>query len=218
MRKFGLKALIWRGFKVKTTDSDHDYGYAPNRIAGMEVSRINQVWVSDITYIRIRYGFVYLATVMDLYSRNIVGWAISDRINAGLCLTALSLAIEKRCPKPGLIHHSDRGVQYACEEYKAMLEKHKMLASMSAQGHCYDNAFMESFFKTLKSEEVYLTEYETIKDVEKSIPRFIEDVYNTKRIHSSLGYYSPVEFEKLAAKGKALLKKLGVSPVVQISP
>lgn len=217
MQKFGLKALIWRGFKIKTTDSDHDYGYAPNRIRGTEVTSIDQVWVADITYIRIKTGFVYLATVMDLYSRKIVGWAISDRIDAALCMAALNDAITKRKPLPGLIHHSDRGVQYACDEYKTVLEKHGILPSMSAQGYCYDNAFMESFFKTLKAEEVYLTEYETKDDVLKSIPEFIENVYNEKRLHSSLGYYSPVEYEKLAEQGKKLLKKKGAPTIVQVT-
>jgi putative transposase len=217
MQKFDLKALIWRGFKIKTTDSDHDYGYAPNRIRGIEVTQLDQVWVADITYIRIKAGFVYLATVMDLYSRKIVGWSISDRIDAALCRDALMDAIEKRNPKPGLIHHSDRGVQYACDEYKAVLEKHGILPSMSAQGYCYDNAFMESFFKTLKAEEVYLTEYETKDDVLKSIPEFIENVYNKKRLHSSLGYYSPVEYEKLAGQGKKLLKKMGAPTIVQVT-
>jgi transposase InsO family protein len=217
MQIFGLRALIWRGFTIKTTDSEHYYGYAPNHIRGTEVTRLDQVWVADITYIRIKAAFVYLATVMDLYSRKIVGWSISDRIDATLCLAALNDAIEKRKPQPGLIHHSDRGVQYACDEYKAVLEKHGILPSMSAQGYCYDNAFMESFFKTLKAEEVYLTEYETKDDVLKSIPEFIENVYNKKRIHSSLGYYSPVEYEKLAVQGKKLLKKMGAPTIVQVT-
>ncbi len=217
MQKFDLKALIWKGFKIKTTDSDHDYGYALNRIRGIEVTRVDQVWVADITYIRIKAGFVYLATVMDLYSRKIVGWAISDRIDAALCRDALMDAIQTRKPMPGLIHHSDRGVQYACDEYKAVLEKCGILPSMSAQGYCYDNAFMESFFKTLKAEEVYLTEYETKDDVLKSIPEFIENVYNKKRLHSSLGYYSPVDYEKLAEKGKKLLKKMGAPTIVQVT-
>jgi putative transposase len=218
MQENGLKALIWRGFKVKTTDPNHDFGYAPNRIAGMQVTDVNQVWVADITYIRVRYGFVYLAAVMDLFSRNIVGWAISRRIDASLCKMALNCAIEQRKPLPGLIHHSDRGVQYACDEYRVVLDSNGILASMSAKGHCYDNAFMESFFKTLKAEEVYLTEYETIEDVEKNIPQFIEAVYNRKRLHSSLGYKSPMEYERLAALGKKQLEKQGVPTVVQVSP
>jgi transposase InsO family protein len=214
MRKYSLKALIWRGFKVKTTDSDHPHGYAPNLLPGRRITGVNQVWVTDITYIRITTGFVYLAVILDLYSRRVVGWAISERIDAELCLTALNDAIQNRCPRPGLIHHSDRGVQYACGEYRQRLLDYKIVASMSAQGYCYDNAFMESWFKTLKAEEVYLTEYETIADVLKNVPRFIETVYNDKRLHSSLGYFSPVEFEELAAKGQ--LKNQGLDPVMQL--
>ena len=214
MNQYGLKALIWRGFKVKTTDSNHAYGYAPNRLPGMILNRINQVWVADITYIRILTGFVYLAAILDLFSRKVVGWAISLKIDAELCMTALEDAIERRQPAPGLIHHSDRGVQYACGEYRDKLNDHGIIASMSAKGYCYDNAFMETWFKTLKSEEVYLTEYETLEDVLKSIPSFIEDVYNQKRIHSSLNYFSPEEFESLAANG--LLEKHGIHPVMQL--
>jgi transposase InsO family protein len=214
MRKYGLKALIWRGFKVKTTDSKHDHGYAPNLLPGMKITGLNQVWVADITYIRILTGFVYLAAILDLYSRKVVGWAISLKIDAELCLRALDDAIASRRPGPGLIHHSDRGVQYACGEYRSRLQDNEIVASMSAKGYCYDNAFMESWFKTLKAEEVYLTEYETIEDVLKAVPRFIEAVYNEKRSHSSLGYLSPVEFEQLAAKG--LLAKHGIDPVMQL--
>lgn len=214
MRKYGLKALIWRGFKVKTTDSEHNFGYAKNLLPGRKITDINQVWVADITYIRILTGFVYLAAILDLFSRRVVGWAISKRIDSKLCLDALEEAIKKRNPKPGLIHHSDRGVQYACDEYRETLEAHKIIPSMSAKGYCYDNAFMETWFKTLKAEEVYLTEYETIDDVLRNVPSFIEAVYNEKRLHSSLGYYTPVEFERLAAKG--LLEKLGIQPFIQL--
>jgi putative transposase len=171
MRENGLKALIWRGFRVKTTDSDHEHGYAPNRLKGLDLDGVNQVWVADITYIRIRTGFVYLAVILDLFSRKVVGWAISARLDAELCLSALRMAIRERRPRAGLIHHSDRGVQYACEAYRRLLAEHEIVVSMSAKGYCYDNAFMESWFKTLKAEEVYLTEYETIDDVLENIPR-----------------------------------------------
>ena len=214
MKKYGLKALIWRGFKVKTTDSDHPYGYAPNLLPGLSLNGVNQVWVADITYIRILTGFVYLAVILDLFSRKVVGWAISLKIDAALCLEALNAAIEERRPAAGLIHHSDRGVQYACGDYNDKLAAHGIVASLSAKGYCYDNAFMETWFKTLKAEEVYLTEYETIEDVLKAVPRFIEAVYNEKRIHSSLNYYSPEEFEELAASG--LLAKHGINPVMQL--
>lgn len=212
MKKYGLKALIWRGWKIKTTDSDHNFGYAKNLLPGRHVTGINQVWVTDITYIRIRSGFVYLAVLLDLFSRRVVGWAISLKIDTELCLTALDDAIKKRRPRPGLIHHSDRGVQYACTAYKDRLTEHGIVPSMSAKGYCYDNAFAETFFKTLKAEEVYLTEYETIEDVLKAVPRFIEAVYNEKRLHSSLGYFSPEEFEKLAERKQ--LQKQGLQPVM----
>jgi len=212
MREFGLKALIWRGFKVKTTDSSHEFGFARNLLPGLKLSEVNQVWVTDITYIRISTGFVYLAAILDLYSRMAVGWALSTKIDHKLCLDALKDAVEKRSPPAGLIHHSDRGIQYACHEYRRFLKDHEIVESMSAQGYCYDNAFMESFWKTLKAEEVYLTEYQTMEDVLKSIPRFIEDVYNKKRLHSSLGYFSPEEFEQLAAKGQ--LEQHGLQSVM----
>jgi transposase InsO family protein len=212
MKKYGLKSLIWRGWKIKTTDPDHNFGYAKNLLPGKHITGVNQVWVTDITYIRIRSGFVYLAMILDLYSRKVVGWAISLRIDTELCLTALDDAIKKRSPAPGLIHHSDRGVQYACDAYKARLGEHGIVPSMSAKGYCYDNAFAETFFKTLKAEEVYLTEYETIEDVLKAVPRFIESVYNEKRIHSSLGYFSPEEFEELAERKQ--LQKHGLQPVM----
>jgi putative transposase len=144
----------------------------------------------------------------------VVGWAISSRLDAELCLAALKMAIRERRPLPGLIHHSDRGVQYACEAYRALLDEHEIVASMSAKGYCYDNAFMESWFKTLKAEEVYLTEYETIDNVLENVPRFIEAVYNDERLHSSLGYVSPTQFERLLAKGQ--LNRLGIDPVMKL--
>ena len=214
MTKYSLKAMIWRGWKIKTTDSNHCYGYADNLLPGMELTGVNQVWVTDITYIRVRSGFVYLAVVIDLFSRKVVGWAISSKIDTDLCLTALNDAIEQRKPSPGLIHHSDRGVQYASHEYKERLERHGIVPSMSAKGYCYDNAFAETFFKTLKAEEVYLTEYESINDVLKAVPRFIEDVYNDKRLHSSLGYFSPAEFEAIVERKQ--LKKHGLQETMNL--
>ncbi len=201
---------------MKTTDSNHNYGYAENRLAGLLVARKNQAWVTDITYVRIKTGFVYLAAVMDLFTRKIVGFAISESIDTELCLAALRHAVTNENPPRGVIHHSDRGVQYACNDYRAELEKLGMIPSMSAKGYCYDNAFMESFFKTLKAEEVYLTEYETMDDVLKSIPTFIQEMYNKKRMHSSLGYLSPVEYEELASKN--LLEKRGIPSFIQVGP
>jgi putative transposase len=210
MREHGLRAQVWRGFKVKTTDSAHGHGFAPNLLPGLTVKEPNQVWVADITYIRIRTAFVYLAAILDLFSRKVVGWAISQRINHALCLAALKRALGERRPAPGCIHHSDRGVQYACGEYVRILADAEMAPSMSAEGYCYDNAFMESFFKTLKAEEVYLSDYEIYDDVLAAVPRFIDAVYNAKRMHSSIGYWAPEEYERLWESGE--LAKLGIDP------
>jgi putative transposase len=155
---------------------------------------MNDVWVADIIYIRIRSSFVYLAAILDLYSRRIVGWAISKRIDTELCVTALRMALETRNAR-GCIHHSDRGVQYAAATYVALLRQHGLQISMSAKGNPYDNAFMESFYKTLKYEEVHLWNYETYEDVIERLPFFLEEVYNRKRLHSSIGYVPPNEFE-----------------------
>lgn len=196
MRKYGLFRAVKRRF-VRTTDSDHDYPVYPNLIDGLTVTEVNQVWVADITYIRILTGFVYLAVLLDVFSRRVVGWALGKRINHQLTLAALRMAIENRQPGPGLIHHSDRGVQYACTKYVKELKEAAMHISMSAKGNPYDNAFAESFFKTLKNEEVCLYEYESFIDVVEQIPRFIEAVYNRKRVHSGIKYLPPEEFETI---------------------
>lgn len=196
MRKYGLMAEIKRAF-VRTTDSDHGFAIYPNLLKGKSVTGINQVWVSDITYIRIQTGFVFLAVVIDLYSRRVVGWALSKRINNELTMAALNSAIEQRNPPKGCIHHSDRGVQYASHDYVDILKQHKFQISMSRSGNPYDNAFAESFMKTLKHEEVHLWEYETFNDVIERISYFIDEVYNKKRVHSGIGYLPPVEFEDL---------------------
>jgi len=194
-RKYQLFPIRWQSFKIATTDSNHGYRVYPNLLAGKTLTGINQAWVANITYIRILTGLVYLAALLDLYSRKVIGWAISKRIDVELCLAALRSALDTRQPPAGCMHHSDRGVQYACRKYIAMLEQANMQISMSRPGNPYDNAHMESFFKTLKYEEVHLANYEMIDDVTRRIPHFIEEVYNGKRLHSALGYLSPKQYE-----------------------
>jgi putative transposase len=195
LRKFGLQIRPRKRF-VRTTDSEHGYRVYSNLVKGKPVNGINQVWAADITYIRIVNGFVYLAVILDLYSRKVIGWALSKRIDGDLVLNALRMALERRRPSTGVIHHSDRGVQYLCDRYVALLKKNDFQISCSAKGNPYDNAFAESFMKTLKDNEVYLWAYETYLDVIERVPYFIEEVYNRKRLHSSLGYQTPEEFEK----------------------
>jgi len=194
MREKGLLVKKRRRF-VKTTDSNHLYPVYPNLIKALNVTTVNQVWAADITYIRIATAFVYLAVILDLYSRKVIGYAISRQIDTALSLQALRMAVQNRNPPPGVIHHSDRGVQYAAHDYINELRNSKLQISMSRKGNPYDNAFAESFMKTLKTEEVYLWEYQTLDDVLRRIPYFIEDVYNRKRLHASLGYMPPNKFE-----------------------
>lgn len=197
MKEYGLLPEIRKAFTVATTESNHRLLVYPNLVKDREVNGPNEVWVADITYIRIATCFVYLAIVLDLFSRKVVGWAIAKHLKKELCLEALKMAIATRKPPPGCIHHSDQGVQYACHDYVHILTAAEFQISMSRKGNPYDNAYAESFMKTLKHEEVSLWNYETYADVIERIPYFIEEVYNTKRLHSSLGYLPPEEYERV---------------------
>jgi putative transposase len=199
MRECDLAARRRRRFVPRTTDSSHNCRCAPNRVERrFTIEQINKIWLGDITYIPSEQGWLFLATLMDLCSRYIVGWAMSDRINAELTCSALNMAIEARRPEPGLICHSDRGSQYACRAYQQLLKKHGLLCSMSRRGNCYDNAPQESFFATLKG-ELEIDQFKTRDEAKGTIFEFIEVFYNRKRIHSALGYQSPESFEAAQA-------------------
>ncbi len=197
MREKGWSCRPRKRKWICTTDSNHNFRVYPNLIKGQAADGINQLWVADITYIHILVCFVYLAVILDVYSRKAIGYALSRNLDTQLTLSALRMAIDQRNPPSGCIHHSDRGVQYASKDYIKELEFYNFQISMSRKGNPYDNAFAESFMKTLKSEEVHLWEYRTMEDVQKRIPFFIEDVYNHKRLHSAIGYRPPSEFEFL---------------------
>ncbi len=195
LREDNLLCLRKRKFVV-TTDSDHRLPVYPNLARTLAVSGVNQLWVADITYIRLLEEFVYLAVLLDAFSRRAIGWALDRTLEDELTLQALRMALGQRRPGAGLVHHSDRGVQYASRDYTDLLIEHGIQISMSRRGNPYDNARAESFLKTLKYEEVYRQEYRDLAEAQASLERFLEKVYNEKRLHSALGYLPPAEFER----------------------
>lgn len=196
MREDNLLALRSKPFVPVTTDSRHDWRVVPNLARGLVPTGLDQLWVADITYVRLLEEFAFLAVILDAFSRRVIGWALADHLRASLALSALETAIKARDPAPGtLIHHSDRGVQYACREYSEMLALRDIQPSMSRIGNPYDNAKAESFMKTLKQEEVDGRDYRDLEHARVAIGVFIEDVYNGQRLHSALGYRPPAEFE-----------------------
>jgi len=200
MRRHGIRAIMARPRRVRTTDSRHDLPVAPNLLDRNFIATApNQIWLADITYIGTDQGWLYLAAIMDLYSRRIVGWAMADHLRADLPLAALRMAISAQRPGAGLIHHSDRGVQYASADYRKLMQSAGLRASMSRKGDCYDNAPMESFFHTLKTELVHPRHYATRAEATRDIFAYIEGFYNRTRRHSAIGYISPIEMELKAA-------------------
>lgn len=198
MGEDNLLAIRYRKY-VLTTNSSHDCPVYLNLAARMTLTAINQLWVADITYIRLRREFVFLAVVIDRYSRKAIGWALDRSLSARVAVTALEQAIGQRQPLPGVVHHSDRGTQYASAEYAAVLQASQMVASMSRPANPYDNAACESFMKTLKQEEIYCNQYADLNELSQHLEEFLEVYYNRLRIHSALGYRSPEDFERDAA-------------------
>jgi transposase InsO family protein len=195
MREDNLLAIRYRRFVI-TTDSRHDLEVYLNLAKRMKLTGVNQLWIADLTYIRLKNEFVYLAVILDKWSRRTVGWALDRTLAARLTVRALEMAIMARQPAPGLVHHSDRGIQYSSGEYVSVLEKHHIVPSMSRPANPYDNATCESFMKTLKQEEIYCRDYNDLEDLEKHLGEFLDNYYNRQRLHSALGYRTPAEFEQ----------------------
>lgn len=207
MREDNLLAIPRRAW-ILTTESNHQQEVFLNLAARMSPDAIDQLWVADLTYIRLAHEFVYLAVVIDRYSRRVVGWALERDMGAALPLAALRQAIERRAPRPGLVHHSDRGVQYCCREYTALLRQHRIIPSMSRPANPYDNAFCESFIKTLKREEVNCHQYRNLAELNQHVEEFIDIYYNRQRLHSALGYQSPEEFEVSCSQAESRAPKV----------
>ena len=199
MRLDNLLSLRRSAF-VSTTDSDHDFEVHLNLASRMQLSGINQLWLADITFVRLQQEFVYLAVLLDAFSRKVVGWALDRSLAAQLAVDALQQAITNRRPAPGLVHHSDRGIQYASAEYGDVLDKHRIIASMSRLANPWDNAKCESFMKTLKQEEIRANEYRDLEHLRKNVTEFVDHYYNGQRLHSAWGYQTPEAFERKIAR------------------
>jgi transposase InsO family protein len=201
MKKFNLFSCVKKMLKPRGTHASVRLVY-PNLVRGIKLSGPNQLWSTDITFIKLVKEYVYLSAVIDVYTRKIVGWAVSRDLSHKFCLKSLDIAVRRYEPEPGIIHHSDRGVQYCCEDYVNYLLKNGFQISMSRTATPEDNAYIESFFKTLKREEIFFKDYKVLGDVKDNLPKFIDEVYNTKRLHSSLGYKTPLEYESEVLKLK----------------
>ena len=210
MKEDNLLAVQPRAF-IQTTDSQHEWDIYLNLAGRMKLTGVDQLWVADITYIRLKAEFVYLAVILDVFSRKVVSWALERTLAARLPIAALERAVAEREPPPGVVHHSDRGVQYACAEYTAILREHQMIPSMSRPANPYDNASCESFIKTLKREEIYANDYRDLEHLRENVGEFIEQYYNRCRLHSALGYRSPEEFEQMIESSDPVTASLGAS-------
>jgi transposase InsO family protein len=208
MREDNLLCLRRRKFVIATTNSNHGHRVYPNLAKGMTLTDINQLWIADITYIRLEIEFVYLAVILDAFSRRVIGWALGRSLEDDLAIAALQMAFRERGYPEGLTHHSDRGVQYASNDYTGLLQQHGVRISMSRKGNPYDNATCESFMKTLKYDEVYRQEYRDLAEARSSIKRFLEKTYNGKRLHSALGYRPPAEFERCLTGDEPAVRSL----------